>query len=226
MTEPIVPPAAPPSGEGFLRRWARRKTEVAAGVEPAPEPVAEQAPVVAPAPAAIATSAAVQPDPAPAAPLPTMADVASLTRDSDFSAFVTRGVDADVRRGALKKLFSDPHFNKVDMLDVYMDDFTKPSPVSAAMLAGLQHAKSVFWRPEEEEEAAVAGDEAGAVASAATAPVTPAVAAEPALDPVATPVAAPVDDETEAAATQAPPATQDPEPEYNSGTATLNAKTQ
>jgi hypothetical protein len=225
MTEPIVPPAAPPSGEGFLRRWARRKTEVAAGVAPAPEPVAEQAQVIAPAPAAIATSAAVQPDPAPAVPRPTMADVAGLTRDSDFSAFVTRGVDADVRRGALKKLFSDPHFNKVDMLDVYMDDFTKPSPVSAAMLAGLQHAKSVFWRPEEEEEAAVAavaGDEAAAVASAATSPETPAVAAAPALAPVG----ASVDDETEAAATQAPPATQDPEPEYNSGTATLNAKTQ
>ena len=73
-----------------------------------------------------------------------MDDVAQLTSDSDFSAFVARGVDAAVRRTALKKLFADPHFNAMDGLDVYIDDYTKPSPVTEAMLASLEHAKQVF----------------------------------------------------------------------------------
>jgi hypothetical protein len=121
--------------EGFLRRWARRKTEVRTGTAPMPE---EPAPAAVPAPTA-----------APAAdpvPLPTMDDVARLTHDSDFSAFVARGVDAAVRRTALKTLFADPHFNTMDGLDVYTGDYTTPSPMSEAMLASLAHAKQVLRR--------------------------------------------------------------------------------
>jgi hypothetical protein len=84
-------------------------------------------------------------------PQPTMDDVATLDADSDFSAFVARGVDQAVRRGALKKLFADPHFNTMDGLDVYIDDYTKPSPMSEAMLASLKHAKSVFMKMVEDE---------------------------------------------------------------------------
>ncbi|WP_075792112.1 DUF3306 domain-containing protein [Massilia putida] len=121
--------------EGFLRRWARRKTEVQSGAAPRPAP-AFDAPTAVPAP--IEEAAPV--------PLPTMDDVAQLTSDSDFSAFVARGVDAAVRRTALKKLFADPHFNTMDRLDVYIDDYTKPSPVSEAMLASLEHAKHALRR--------------------------------------------------------------------------------
>jgi len=122
--------------EGFLRRWARRKTEVQTGTVPMPEPPA-------------AVPALVDAGPQPAAgpvPLPTMDDVARLTRDSDFSAFVARGVDAAVRRTALKTLFADPHFNTMDGLDVYIGDYTTPSPMSEAMLASLAHAKQVLRR--------------------------------------------------------------------------------
>jgi hypothetical protein len=162
------------SDEGFLRRWARRKTEVREGrdVAPAEEPAA--VPVAAPAAApvsvpvsvlsvdgdadrAIAACAAPQPpaapQPAPSAarPQPTMEDVATLDTESDFSAFVARGVDQAVRRGALKKLFADPHFNVMDKLDVYIDDYNTPSPMSEAMLASLEHAKSVFMKMVEDE---------------------------------------------------------------------------
>ena len=136
MTERIVP------DEGFLHRWARRKTERRTAVAPAPEPIApaaaEPSPIV-PVPVAAAAGAAPEPE-----RLPTMDDVARLTSDSDFSAFVARGVDAAVRRTALKKLFADPHFNAMDGLDVYIDDYTKPSPVTEAMLASLEHAKRLF----------------------------------------------------------------------------------
>jgi hypothetical protein len=153
------------SDEGFLRRWARRKSEVREGRVLAPE-AAPQTPLDSAAPFAVLDAASVsaltstgavqpaatpQPDPATERPLPTMADVAALDADSDFSAFVARGVDQAVRRGALKKLFSDPHFNVMDRLDVYIDDYTKPSPMSEAMLASLEHAKSVFMKMVEDE---------------------------------------------------------------------------
>jgi hypothetical protein len=160
------------SEEGFLRRWARRKTEVREGraAEPAPTPAAApgQEPLRVPEPAAAvlveagadsspqahAPAPAQVRTPAAAPALPTMDDVASLGADSDFSAFVARGVDQAVRRSALKKLFADPHFNVMDKLDVYIDDYTKPSPVSEAMLASLSHAKSVFMRAVQDEEGA------------------------------------------------------------------------
>ncbi|MDN4051947.1 DUF3306 domain-containing protein [Massilia sp. YIM B02763] len=125
--------------EGFLRRWSRRKTETKLGVAPAEEASTPLRPVTA-------VPAEPAPELEPPAPvrLPTLDDVAALTGESDFSAFVARGVDGAVRRTALKKLFADPHFNTMDGLDVYIDDYTKPSPVSDAMLASLDHAKSVF----------------------------------------------------------------------------------
>jgi hypothetical protein len=157
------------SDEGFLRRWARRKTEIREGriAEPghAPEHAHARVPAVdalaaevpdAPPPArsADAAEAAVHARasaPQAAPPLPTIEDVAALGTDSDFSAFVARGVDQAVRRGALKKLVTDPHFMVMDRLDIYIDDYTKASPVSEAMLASLAHAKSTFMRVVEEE---------------------------------------------------------------------------
>jgi hypothetical protein len=133
------------SEEGFLRRWSRMKAQTRQGetVAPAPSappddlPAVAQAvphPPVGPAPASPATPAQ----------LPTLDDVAALTSDSDFSAFVSQGVDKTVQRLAMKKLFSDPHFRVMDGLDIYIDDYNIADPLPAAMLASLEHAKSVF----------------------------------------------------------------------------------
>ncbi|KQV52086.1 DUF3306 domain-containing protein [Massilia sp. Root335] len=170
MTERAVP------DEGFLRRWARRKTEARA--EPAP--VAASGAAALPAAAGVAAAPAADIASAPV-PLPTMDDVARLTGDSDFSAFVARGVDAAVRRTALKKLFADPHFNTMDRLDVYIDDYTKPSPVSETMLASLEHAKRLFRRAvdadDDADNDAAGADDPGAgrpaVADHASTPITP-----------------------------------------------------
>jgi len=152
MTEHVV------AHEGFLRRWARMKsrnieTESRTAVAPSPERVAP----AAAEPSAIVPAPVATPEPER---LPTMDDVAQLTGDSDFSAFVARGVDAAVRRTALKKLFADPHFNAMDGLDVYIDDYTKPSPVTEAMLASLQHAKQVFNRAVDAADALDDGQDA------------------------------------------------------------------
>jgi len=139
------------SEEGFFRRWARVKSHGGAG-QTAPGPVAARDQPVAQPPdlPAVAQTAPHPPvgaapsTPGEQRPAPTLADVALLTRDSDFSAFVTQGVDKTVQRLAMKKLFSDPHFNVMDGLDVYIDDYTKPDPMPAAMRAALAHANSVF----------------------------------------------------------------------------------
>jgi len=65
---------------------------------------------------------------------PTLDDVAKLQRDSDFSAFVSTDVGDDVHHAAMKKLFSDPHYNIMDGLDIYIDDYSKEDPLPAGML--------------------------------------------------------------------------------------------
>lgn len=131
--------------EGFLRRWARVKATGAEAAIEAPPPATPLVPVAEAVRPALHTPA--QGEAAP--PAPTLADAAQLTSDSDFSAFVSPDVGQDVRRLALKKLFADPHFNVLDRLDMYMDDYNKPDPVSAAMLAALDHARGTLRRPEE-----------------------------------------------------------------------------
>jgi hypothetical protein len=76
----------------------------------------------------------------------------TLRFESDFGAFMRAKVDEGVRRAALKKLFSDPRFNIMDGLDIYIDDYSKEDPIPAAMLAGLQHAKHALFGPQGEKE--------------------------------------------------------------------------
>ena len=82
--------------------------------------------------------------PAPASPLPA---IDSLGIDSDFTAFMRPGVDESLKRGALKKLFSDPRFNVMDGLDVYIDDYSKPDPIDPAIVRTLAHARYIFNPP-------------------------------------------------------------------------------
>jgi hypothetical protein len=64
-------------------------------------------------------------------------DLASLTPESDFTPFMRKGVDAVQQNAALKKLFTDPHFNVMDGLDIYIDDYSRPDPISAEVLRQL-----------------------------------------------------------------------------------------
>ena len=117
----------------FLSRWSQRKTGARQG-----EPQVEAAPPAEPPLPAVPPAVA---EPEPSEPPPTLADVARLTRDSDFTRFVAPGVDADVRNAALKKLFSDPQFNVMDGLDTYIGDYNKPDPLPLAMLRKMAQAQ-------------------------------------------------------------------------------------
>lgn len=130
------------SDEGFFRRWSRLKS-VGGDAAPPEAPRAPAPPVPVNAPAASADPEA---EAAPRAPLPTLEEAARLTPDADFSAFVAKDVDQSVRRLALKKLFTDPHFNTIDGLDIYMSDYNKAAPLTPAMLASLKHAQGLVTR--------------------------------------------------------------------------------
>jgi len=135
---------------GFLSRWSRRKVQARQGValdeapaaagEPAaaaPAPPGALAPGPAAAPAHVVTPPEAT-EPKPAAP--TLADVQALTRESDFSRFVSPGVDGEVKNAALKKLFADPHFNVMDGLDIYIDDYSKPDPLPLSSVRKMAQA--------------------------------------------------------------------------------------
>ncbi len=70
-----------------------------------------------------------------------MPPVESLSLSSDFTAFLKDEVSEALRRKALHKLFSDPHFNQMDGLDIYIDDYSQPDPIPPEILAKLQHAR-------------------------------------------------------------------------------------
>lgn len=141
--------------EAFLSRWARRKQQVKSGELPPPEPPPQVAPALPGAPVK-AEQPAQPPTDAPnneAPPLPTLEDVAALTRESDYARFLQPGVDNGVKQAAMKKLFfSDPHYNVMDGLDVYIGDYNTPDPLPASMLRQMVQAKFLGLFDDEEEE--------------------------------------------------------------------------
>lgn len=141
---------------GFLGRWAQRKADARQGLalaepeaprvaSPAPEPVPTVAPPEVPADA--------QTD----APPLTLQDAQALNQDSDFKPFIARSVDPAVRNAAMKKLFADPHYNVMDGLDTYIDDYSKPDPLPLSMLKKMASAQ--FLKLVEPEEGEVPADE-------------------------------------------------------------------
>ena len=152
------------SDTSFLSRWSRRKLQVREGLaEPdeaaAPLPAPALAGTVAPAPVALPAAPAGPPPldqatqpPAAVAPAPTLDDVAALSMQSDYSRFVAHGVAPEVKNAALKKLFADPHFNLMDGLDTYIDDYGKPDPLPAGMLRKMVQSQLLGLFDDEKEE--------------------------------------------------------------------------
>ena len=175
----------PDEDDNFFSRWSRRKVQVRTGQPlpaepPAPEPVVAVAPVIAPVAVDGLAPPTLPAEPAEPPPAPTLEDVARLSLDGDFKPFVARGVPAEVRNAAVKKLFTDPHYNVMDGLDIYIDDYSKPSPLSAAMMAKMVGAQFLKLVDDPNEAKPAAAPTAG-VAEATEAPQTdPAAVAPPA----------------------------------------------
>src|SRR5436190_8560556 len=100
---------------------------------------------------------------------------------SEYQDFLRPGVDEKLRRSALKKLFHDPHFNVMDGLDTYIDDYSKPDPIPEEMLKSLKQANRLLF-PEEaaEKDRQIEAEAPGkAVADAGTEPADERMAPEP-----------------------------------------------
>jgi Protein of unknown function (DUF3306) len=160
---------------GFLGRWARRKTdalqgrpleELKAPVSPvktgalpgvsarhAPSGLAEVVPTLTPLPGNAGANAGETLE-VPTKPVLSLEDVKLLTKDSDFKPFMSSDVGPEVRNAAMKKLFADPHFNVMDGLDIYIDDYSLSDPIPESMLRQMASAKflKLFDDDEAEEE--------------------------------------------------------------------------
>ena len=141
---------------GFLSRWSRRKAEVRDRREPVEAKLPEAAPLtpappIAPAPSIAAPEA--DETTSPAEPPPTLDDVATLTPASDFKRFVAQDVDPTVKNAALKKLFTDPHYNVMDGLDTYIDDYGKPDPLPEGMLRQMVQSQFLGLFDDEKKKA-------------------------------------------------------------------------
>ena len=169
----------PASGTFSLRRWSRRKLAAARAV---PETTAASDIAAAPQPPQSADAA-----PPVAIPVVAPADlppIESLTIDSDFTGFLQPKVAEAMKRQALKQLFRDPRFNVMDGLDVYIDDYSQPDPISPEVVKELMQARYVFAPPQTRV------NEHGAIEDLPAADAAPVLAA---AETVVLPEAAPVE---------------------------------
>jgi Protein of unknown function (DUF3306) len=159
-----------PEESGFLSRWSSRKQALREGkplAEPAPLPKplpTENAKPIEPLggtnPTEVATNSiantAQQDGQDILPPAPTMRDVHELTPQSDFKPFMRADVAPQVKNAAMKQLFKDPHFNVMDMMDIYVDDYSKPDPLPPEMLRKMAVTQFLgFWQEEEKEAASM-----------------------------------------------------------------------
>ncbi len=141
--------------DGFLSRWSRRK---AGKEEDAPAQPKESTQV--PAPLNSEASAPEGNTPPPV----TLEDVENIDRFApDFSAFMKPDVDPAVQQAALKKMFTDPHFNVMDGLDIYIDDYSKPDPLPPGMLERMVQSGMLNLFPKADETVGKTGDQEGMV---------------------------------------------------------------
>lgn len=119
--------------EVFLSRWSRLKTEKR---EAPKEPDRGSD---ASGPGSEGAGRASGADALPAAVLP---PVEKLTPESDFAPFMQSRVGDALRRAALKKLFSDPHFNVPDPNEAYSGDWTDGGTLGSEILAKLDRARA------------------------------------------------------------------------------------
>ena len=85
----------------------------------------------------------------------------SLSAQSDFSPFMAKDVDPQLRNQAMKKLFSDPHYNVMDRLDTYIDDYSIETPLSTDIIRQMSISKTLRLFDDEDEKENAAAAEPG-----------------------------------------------------------------
>ncbi|MCK0507521.1 DUF3306 domain-containing protein [Aromatoleum anaerobium] len=147
----------------FLERWSRLKRrgdDASASAAGAPDEIAPGGETATPADASLRAEAGEpQPgvargadapvvDPAAAALLP---PIDTLDLDADFTGFLKKEVGEPLRRAALRKLFSDPHFNRMDGLDTYIGDYSAADPIPPDVMKRLRQFRTFFGDEQDED---------------------------------------------------------------------------
>ncbi|MEY4496614.1 MAG: hypothetical protein RL744_1678 [Pseudomonadota bacterium] len=164
---------------GFLNRWSRLKS--GEQLEPEKKPTDQLKQELASSSEASNPNAVAQDGP----PSATLEDVEKIDRFApDFSAFMKPDVDPAVQQAAMKKMFSDPHFNVMDGLDIYIDDYSKPDPIPLEMLKRMVQSDMLnIFRKDKDEEVPATQTAANAVSE----PEEPALPLVPQADLTSTP---------------------------------------
>ena len=177
MSDPVKPDDLP-----FFSRWSMHKTAALSGaaeaVADAPGAPIEKINTSTGAP--LEAKMPETPRPEPIAPAevdaesrppakPELPSIDSLTHESDFTGFMAKEVDPGLRNQAMKKLFTNPHyqFEQMDKLDIYIDDYSKPDPIPPEMLRSMYQSKSLFLFDDEEKEKEKEKDDAKSALTAA-----------------------------------------------------------
>jgi hypothetical protein len=140
-----------PAGE--VAEPAAMDVPLSVAMEPLPQPLVAESPSGAPPltpavqqEAPDGTDVEPQSHPGRDAPVQeptlTMADVDALDASSNYAAFVSQRVAPMVRNAAMRKLFaSEPHFNVMDGLDVYIDDYSNQPLMPKSYLRQMMQAR-------------------------------------------------------------------------------------
>lgn len=112
--------------ETFLGRWSRLKREDRSEDKQLPDKPESEAPQLPPAD--------------------------QLTAESDFTGFMHPKVEDALRRVALKKLFTDPHFNTPDPFEPFSGDWTVAEPISDELMKTLNQARTHLFGDENKKE--------------------------------------------------------------------------
>ena len=145
--------------ESFVSRWNRVKrdhakvmpAEAAAEIEQSAEAAEQIANTDAPLQHKLAEDR--RPEPTlPNSRVPVeLPSLDSLTPQSDYSPFMAKDVDMKLRNQAMKKLFTDPHYNVMDRLDIYIDDYSVHAPLPLEVIRQMNIAKTLGLFDDEEE---------------------------------------------------------------------------
>jgi hypothetical protein len=172
--------------EGFLQRWSRRKQdalreEIEAETDPLEQPdvrdpaeandrsQAEEADAVLVEASEDASDAASDPDadePEPPGD-EDMPPLESIDQGGSIKPFMSPRVSEGLRRAALRRLFRQPKYNVVDMLDDYAEDYSKPVALGNIVTADMRYRAEqaakrmarIYKESTSEQESAVAASE-------------------------------------------------------------------
>lgn len=170
--------------DNFLSRWSRRKLEAKAE-KPADQKAEGINQTIGPGQLATAQLPASdkqhpelvrpsvsKPD-AAVIPLPTDADLTAVEQGGDIKAFLVDKVSTELKNKAFRALFSRPEFNVMDGLDIYIDDYNKFTPLSAADIEKMTFSKQLLSRPDLELPTLSDAKDTVATLSSAAEPLKP-----------------------------------------------------